>query len=179
MTEPNGAAADGVNPTILLAGKRWPIPLLGTRQNRSVVPAVARVMQQMRAIAETELANLTPEQRIALVGELPPGSNADAALRTKIWEITDFPPLMAHQMTDEVFDAITGAVFGALKRAHPEMSRDEFDDMPIPLLELIDAIGIIAQQTGMMRKVSTTDSSADPLASPGSSRSPSYPTGTR
>jgi hypothetical protein len=52
--------------------------------------------------------------------------------------------------------------------------RGEFDDRPIGMLELIDSVGIVAQQTGMMRRV---DPSVVPLARR-ADPSLSSPTGT-
>jgi hypothetical protein len=167
MTEPNGICDDGVNPTILLAGKKWPIPLLGPRQNRMVVPAVSRITKRMRELAETKLAALTEQQRQAIVAGAGPDAarlGADAALRGFVWKNTDFGAELVALSDTEFFDLLSDAVFWALKRAHPQMARDEFDDMPIATLDMIDAVGTIAQQTGMMRK---TDPSADPLARAG------------
>lgn len=40
--------------------------------------------------------------------------------------------------------------FTALTRAHSELSRVEFEDWPVPAYELIDALPIIAGQTGFL-----------------------------
>jgi hypothetical protein len=176
MTEPSGFADDGVNPCIVLAGKKWPIPMLGPRQNRVVVEAVRHVTKRMREIAEAKLATLDPATKAALLASVDPGIlGQDAALRQKLWAVTDFSVEMTNEMDAALFDNISNAVFWALKKAHPEMPREEFEDMPIGMLELIDCIGVVAQQTGMMRRV---DPRADPLAPAGSNRSPSSPTGT-
>jgi hypothetical protein len=167
MTEPNGICDDGVNPCIELAGKRWPIPLFGPRQNRMVVPAVSRITKRMREVAETKFANLSEQQRQAIVAGASPDAarlGSDVVLRKHVWSTTDFGSEMIALADTEFFDQLSDAVFWALKRAHPQMSREEFDEMPIATLDMIDAVGTIAQQTGMMRK---TDPSADPLARPG------------
>ncbi|HEY3778769.1 MAG TPA: hypothetical protein VGL35_11995 [Rhizomicrobium sp.] len=41
-------------------------------------------------------------------------------------------------------------VFAAMTRACPHLDRDEFEDLPIPFHELLDAIPVIAQQTGFL-----------------------------
>jgi hypothetical protein len=163
MTEPNGILDDGVNPTIVLAGKKWPVPLLGPRQNRIVVPAVSRITKRMRELAEAKLSALTAAERQAIVAASPDAARLgdDGALRSFVWKTTDFGVELLTAADTEFLDLLADAAFWALKRAHPQMARDEFDDMPIAMLDMIDAVGTIAQQTGMMRK---TDPSADPLA---------------
>jgi hypothetical protein len=177
-TKPNGFFDDGVTPCIQLAAQRWPIPPFGVKQLRYVVPAVSRVTKAMRELAERRLAALTPEQKAAILAQVPGDAatmGEDRALRNRLWAITDFPVEMSSEMTDEVFEALTTAVFWALRRAHPQLTFDEFEELPIGMIELINCVGIIADQTGMMRKA---DPSADPLASAGSHPSPSSRTGT-
>jgi hypothetical protein len=177
-TKPNGFFDDGVTPCITLAGQRWPIPLFGVRQLRSVGPAVSRVTTAMRDLAERRLAALTPDQRVSILAQVPKDvatMGEDRALRNRLWAITDFPVEMSKEMPEQLFEDLTTAVFWALKRAHPQLTLDEFEEMPTGMIELINCIGIIADQTGMMRKV---DPSADPLAQAGSNLSPSSRTGT-
>ncbi len=50
------------------------------------------------------------------------------------------------------YDTLLDIVFSALTRGHPALARDEFDDWPIATYELLDALPVIAQQTGLMRK---------------------------
>ena len=42
-------------------------------------------------------------------------------------------------------------VFAALTRAHPFLSREEFEAWPVPLWELVQSLPVISRQTGMMR----------------------------
>jgi hypothetical protein len=163
-TKPNGIFDDGVTPCIVLAGQRWPIPAFGVKQLRHVVPAVSRVTKAMRELSERRLAELSPTQRAAILAQVPQDVatlGEDDALRNRLWAITDFPVEMSREMTGEVFEALITAVFWALRRAHPQLTLDEFEEMPIGMIELINCVGIIADQTGMMRKA---DPSADPLA---------------
>jgi hypothetical protein len=175
--EPNQLALDGNNPVITLAGKDWPIPLLAPRQNRHVVPAVSKVTRRMVALATAKIAEVDEPLREALLASCDPELiarvGAEAAVRRRIWEVTDFAKELADQADPEFFELIESAVYWAVTRAHPNLTRAEFDDMPIGTLELIDAVGVIAQQTGMMRKV---DPSVAPLAA-GETNSTS-PTGT-
>src|SRR5262247_3158959 len=173
--EPNERAKDGSTPCIHLAGKYWPIPLLAPRQNRVVVPAVSKVTKRMREIAEAKLGNLDADDKAALIEAL----GSDSALRKRIWQITDFSFELAHELEPAFYDNVADAVFWALTRAHPQLTRAQFDEMPIGTLELIDAIGTVAQQTGMMKR---GDPSAAPLADPepraAAAPSPSSQTGT-
>jgi hypothetical protein len=50
MTEPNAELLDGRTPTIPLAGKEWPVPLLAPRQNRIVVPLIMRHAASLSAL---------------------------------------------------------------------------------------------------------------------------------
>lgn len=58
----------------------------------------------------------------------------------------------ARHFDTAAFDALSEIAFLALTRAHPEMSRAEFDDMPIDTLELLAAVRIIARQAGLFRR---------------------------
>jgi hypothetical protein len=176
-TEPNQQMLDGKTPTISLAGKDWPIPLLAPRQNRIVVPAVSKITRRMREIGTEKLAELDAESRQILLDscddDLVARLGADGAVRQRLWQITDFSKALVEQMEPDFFDLLDEAAYWALTRAHPSLTRAEFDDMPIGTIELIDAIGNIAQQTGMMRKV---DPSVAPLAT--ADQNPALPTGT-
>jgi hypothetical protein len=106
--------------------------------------------------------------------------SADGVVRKWIWAITDFSFELTQVLEPTLYDNVAEAVFWALTRAHPQLTRSQFDDLPIGVLELIDAIGTIAGQTGMMKR---GDPSAAPLAGPSepggaAAPSPSSPTGT-
>jgi hypothetical protein len=61
--------------------------------------------------------------------------------------------LMALGRRPEVqYDTLLDIVFAALTRAHPTLPREEFDDWPIGTYELLDALPVIAKQTGLMRR---------------------------
>jgi hypothetical protein len=62
------------------------------------------------------------------------------------------PALMRLGMCrDEQYDLLLDIVFAALTRAYPEIVRDDFDDWPVTTHELIDALPVIAEQTGLMQ----------------------------
>jgi hypothetical protein len=56
------------------------------------------------------------------------------------------------QLGQTQYDALLEIAFVALKRAHPQLVREQFLDMPITLPELIAAFSIIAQQTGVFAR---------------------------
>jgi hypothetical protein len=101
-TEPNAALLDGTTPTIQLAGRAWPVPMLAPRQNRVVVPGIGR------------------------------------------WARSGDPV-----GTTEQFDEAIVVVHAALTRAHPSLTREEFEDWPVSARELMAALPVIAQQTGL------------------------------
>jgi hypothetical protein len=52
----------------------------------------------------------------------------------------------------ERYGALLDMIFAALTRAHPDLDREEFEDWPLPACELMDALPVIARQTGLMRE---------------------------
>ncbi|HTT84966.1 MAG TPA: hypothetical protein VMF67_15930 [Rhizomicrobium sp.] len=50
------------------------------------------------------------------------------------------------------YNTLCDVVFAALTRAHPGLDRREFDDWPIATYELLDALPVIAQQTGFLER---------------------------
>ena len=63
----------------------------------------------------------------------------------------------------EDYDTLCDVVFAALSRAHPELDRDEFDDLPIATYELLDALPTIAKQTGFLKHRSQGSGSAESI----------------
>ena len=49
------------------------------------------------------------------------------------------------------YDTLLDIAFAALTRGHPALARDAFDDWPVATWELLDALPVIAWQTGLMR----------------------------
>ncbi|HEY2446248.1 MAG TPA: hypothetical protein VGI20_10975 [Rhizomicrobium sp.] len=50
------------------------------------------------------------------------------------------------------YESLLDIVFAALTRAHPWITREEFEDWPIASFELVDAIPVIAKQTGFLTR---------------------------
>ena len=49
------------------------------------------------------------------------------------------------------YDLLLDIAFAALTRGHPEIVRNEFENWPIATHELLDALPVVAKQTGLMR----------------------------
>jgi len=74
------------------------------------------------------------------------------------------------------YDALLEIAFVAIARLRPELTREQFLELPITLPELITAFSIIAQQTGIFQKENAPGEAAgarNPLAAPtGTASSP-------
>lgn len=120
MTEPNGMFLDGVTPTVELAGKMWPVPLLTPRQNRHVTPAILKLGPKLNSAA------------------IPANQTVRSAFSG---------------LDEEGYGMLLTAAYWSLKRAHPSMTFDEFEDMEITTTELMIALPILARQTGLIKPV--------------------------
>lgn len=83
-------------------------------------------------------------------------------------------PLLVAGRAD--YDSLSTVVFTALTRAHPALSRREFDEWPMPYYELVDALPVIAQQTGVVKPHGprTSGSAARAPHSQGQARGPDW-----
>lgn len=59
-------------------------------------------------------------------------------------------PVLMERTRD--YGRLADCVFAAMTRACPYLDRSEFDDWPVPLCELLDAIPVVARQTGFMER---------------------------
>ncbi|MEI7669244.1 MAG: hypothetical protein WCJ33_04095 [Pseudomonadota bacterium] len=57
------------------------------------------------------------------------------------------------QISEQEYNDLLEISYIAIIREHKEMTREKFLEMPITLPELINAFSVIAQQTGIFRKV--------------------------
>ena len=55
------------------------------------------------------------------------------------------------QLSEANFDAIVGVVHAALTRAYPDLSREEFLDLPASTPELVAALTVVTRQTGFFK----------------------------
>jgi len=67
-------------------------------------------------------------------------------------------------LTTDQFDDLLDLVYVALTRGTPDLKREDFMEMPTTLLELIDAMNVIAEQTGMMKRGASSVASGEALA---------------
>lgn len=121
--EPNATYGNGAVKHIVLAGRSYPIPPLAIKQLRHVVPAVLKVIP-------------------SFVGLTALQAGAD-------WR--QYAAALA-QVDNQTIEALTEMVFWSLTRAHPKLTRAEFDDMEVGLRELIDAIPVIVDATGLVKQ---------------------------
>jgi len=131
MTEPNKALLDEGLPTLILDGKHWPVPMLAPKQNRTVVPLLLYIVPKITASYTTIMVKDDD-------GIEYPKSVADLE---KLSEV----------LTEKNIDSITRAIYHGLKRGHPDITLEEVENMPIGTFEMIDAILILAKQTGVLR----------------------------
>ena len=63
-------------------------------------------------------------------------------------------PALVHLCTsgDPPYDLLLDIVFAALTRAHPTVTREDFEDWPVPAHELLDALPVVAAQTGLLKR---------------------------
>jgi hypothetical protein len=114
------------NPTIRLAGKDWEIPVLAIRQNRIAAPAIMELLPVF-----------------ARIGTARASADTDPLWFSKL------------RLSTAEYDLLCDAIFAALGRAYPTMTRSEFDTMPAQLEELLAAFPIVAQQTGIFKPAPT------------------------
>jgi hypothetical protein len=112
--DPNQKAIDDGAPCINLGGVKYPIPVLGIKQNRTVVPIIMKITEKFQGL-----------------------TNVLSALDS------------------ETFSDLCNLVYAAINRAHPSMTKNEFEEMPIKTMELVESIAVLMEQTGML--MTTTD----------------------
>lgn len=159
MSQTNGAAAAPINlvpvgvegaPVVKLAGLDFPIPVLAIKQNRIVVPGLMKLAPFLVKFGE-----------LAATAKTIANPDGDPAWWHKI-------EIETHQL-----DLMSDIVYSACTRAKPGFGRGEFDNMPITLMELIEAIGVIGAQTGMMgRRREGVPGSGETMPAPASGQVP-------
>lgn len=135
MTTPNRSLLDDPRTlTIELDGVKWPVPKLAPKQNEIVVPlilkTVPRIMQAMVDIKPVE---------------------GEAVDQTKRRVEIDLPKLAA-VLTEQGTKDLYTIVYWALERGHKGLTKEEFEDMPIGVLDAVEAVMVVAKQTGVLRR---------------------------
>ncbi|MGD0190197.1 MAG: hypothetical protein ABSD74_05615 [Rhizomicrobium sp.] len=127
MTESTSPAEPTV-PTIRLAGRELPIPVLAPRQNRTIVPALLDLIPKV--IEARSCALVDPQDESKGINRLR---------------------LLTHLIDTSTYDAMCDIVFTAMTRAQPDFKRIEFDDLSLDIEDLIAAIFVVARQSGVIR----------------------------
>ena len=77
----------------------------------------------------------------------------------QILAIADYVPKLSgitpETLSGERLQPLAEVLWHGLRRAHPDLTREEFFDLPIPLGELVAALPVVIEQAGG-RKVDTT-----------------------
>lgn len=118
-------------PRVTLAGKEWPIPQLAIGQAKKVVPAIMSIGPALLRVAEAAERN-------------------DQAAMVQAMASFD----------EAAFEKLADIVFNALRRAHPNMGRGEFENMPITVTELFMAIPVVFKQVGFLKVAKAGDTAA-------------------
>ena len=70
----------------------------------------------------------------------------------QILAVADYVPklsgLTAENMSGERLSPLAEVLWHGLRRAHPNLTRDEFFDLPIPIGELVAALPVVIEQAG-------------------------------
>ena len=136
MTEPNQAVVPPFE-YISLAGKLWPIPLLGPRQNRIVIPKLMELFKK-------------------IFSQLPDGYQIGQPITPEV--------VAGITVSTAQYDDMIEVVWLALTKAHPKLGKDEFLDWPIPTAELTGSLFIILKQTGHIKVGKSDDPSGEARA---------------
>jgi hypothetical protein len=114
--------------TITIGGREWPLPKLAPKQNRVVV-----------GLLYEYLPRLQEAYRAALVDP----EDASKGVRR-----VDMIKAFADAKSQDDLGTIA---FMALTRASPDLTREQFDDLPTDLEELLTALSAIARAAGVLR----------------------------
>lgn len=122
-------------PAIVWAGKRWPVPPLVADQLDMVWDSIieltnALAQQESRPLSDDALAGLSEEKK----RELAIGK----ALADRVFSLTG-----------EQYRKLREVVFYGLKRAHGDLTLEEFRNTPTTPFEMLVAFWEVRRQSGM------------------------------
>lgn len=143
-TKPNRELLDDPRTlTVSLDGTKWPIPRLAPAQNERVTPIILRIMPLLMRLSREERS-----QAVAVEGQdLAP-------------VLSDRMERLGEVLSEQNLHDIYTAIYVALKKGHPDLTRDEFDEIPIGNLDAIEAMNVIARQTGTIRQARPGETAA-------------------
>lgn len=123
------------SPPIILGGETFHIPALASKQNRVVMGGLKLLMPVLQ-----DFERMANEAKSALdKAKANGGGNADDA-KSVLSMLNDFP------LETATFDVLCDVVYAACTRARPEFTRAEFDDLPLGVDELMQALPVIMGQ---------------------------------
>jgi hypothetical protein len=127
-TEPNKSfLQDEMVPTVTLNGQKWPIPKLAPKQNEVVVPLVLELVPDLMDAIDFVEVDGVKKQRMNMVR-------------------------LSRTLSPKGMHDLYTIAFTALTRAHKELLREEFDEWPLGTMETVEAVIVIAKQTGLLRE---------------------------
>lgn len=150
MTEPNSKYLTPETPTIVLAGKAWPVLNLSIRQQRTVLPAILQFMPWL----DTFTASQRELQVIQAKVQKAKDDLDEEAEKTATVEVKEKLEQLGRiyaTMSETHLAALYDAVHGALLKAHPGLTKAEFEEMEVTLVELISAMPVIINASGLFR----------------------------
>jgi hypothetical protein len=110
--------------TIRLAGMDWPVPLLAPRQNRYIIPAILRVTPRLMGLGADPASGLLSVEDYAAALAIDEGTHLE----------------------------LEKIVYTALTRAHPKLTQEQFENMPISTRDMMVAMLTIGEQTGLLQR---------------------------
>lgn len=117
-------------PVIKLGGRDFPIPKMGARQLRTVLPACLRLLKAFGPMMQVMVG----------LRENPTGEKPDA-----------FKLLESLDMTEAQFDTLFQQIlFPACQRGTKDLKLDDFLELPISLIEAFDGLMVVFAQSGMV-----------------------------
>jgi hypothetical protein len=116
-------------PKVLLAGREWSIPKLTPKQARHVVPAMMKIIglvaKVKSAVTVGDDGQVSTDQQLMM-----------AAMAS---------------IDGETFESVATCIFWSLKRGYPQLGQGEFDEMPVDLPEMLNALPVIMRQIGFIK----------------------------
>lgn len=149
------------SPSITIGGEKFFIPKLALKQNRIVVDrlkSILPVMMQLEAAAKAVKASVTP-------------ADTEASFKAMISAIP---------MDEETTGKVSDAVYAAITRGQPAYTRDQFDNLPCGIDELLMSLPVVMMQSfAFMQKPKEAAPGASPgEAHPAQEPAPSTSSGT-
>lgn len=133
---------------ILLAGKRWPIPKLGPRQQRVIVPKANKLLRAL--MPKLFAANQEREAIAKVAAEEKKAQQPERAKTAEDVEKSLRVMLSTVDLTQEQYDDLVDITVAALSKLHPKVNREVFLDWDVATMELVMALLSISIQASIL-----------------------------